>query len=62
MGTQAAMTNEDDWITTYRCHGAALMRGCSVQSIFEEMFGFEGGAAHGKGMYIGGICEWWILL
>lgn len=49
VGVQAALTNDDDWITTYRCHGAALMRGCTVQEIFEEMFGYENGIAKGKG-------------
>lgn len=48
-GMQAALEDQDDWITTYRCHGAALMRGVTVQEIFEEMFGFKGGIAMGKG-------------
>jgi pyruvate dehydrogenase E1 component alpha subunit len=48
-GVQAALTDDDDWITTYRCHGAALMRGATVQEIFEEMFGFRAGIAAGKG-------------
>ncbi|CAK9002984.1 Pyruvate dehydrogenase E1 component subunit alpha-1 [Durusdinium trenchii] len=49
LGVQHALTKEDDWITTYRCHGAALMRGATVQEIFEELFGFRNGIAHGKG-------------
>uniref|UniRef100_A0A7S2SIJ3 Pyruvate dehydrogenase E1 component subunit alpha n=2 Tax=Mucochytrium quahogii TaxID=96639 RepID=A0A7S2SIJ3_9STRA len=48
-GVQAALNDDDDWITTYRCHGAAYMRGVSVQEIFEEMFGYSGGIAGGKG-------------
>ena len=49
VGTEAALTREDDWITTYRCHGAALVRGASYQEIFEELFGFKGGVVYGKG-------------
>lgn len=50
MGVEAALNpDEDDWITTYRCHGAALMRGATVQEIFEEMFGYRDGIAAGKG-------------
>mmetsp|Transcript_8932 Transcript_8932/g.10197 ORF Transcript_8932/g.10197 Transcript_8932/m.10197 type:complete len:412 (+) Transcript_8932:3-1238(+) len=49
VGTQAALTNDDDWITTYRCHGAALVRGSTYQEIFEEQFGYKGGVVGGKG-------------
>lgn len=49
VGTEAAITRDDDWITTYRCHGAALVRGSTYQQIFEEMFGFNKGTSHGKG-------------
>jgi len=49
MGVEAALNHDDDWITTYRCHGAALMRGATVQQIFEEQFGYRGGIAGGKG-------------
>lgn len=48
-GIEASITKADDWITTYRCHCVALARGSSVQEIFEELFGFEGGVARGKG-------------
>lgn len=48
-GVQAAFTNEDDWITTYRCHAAAYLRGSSTQEIFEELFGLRNGVAKGKG-------------
>ncbi len=37
VGVQAALSAEDDWITTYRCHGAALMRGASLEQIFQEL-------------------------
>jgi pyruvate dehydrogenase E1 component alpha subunit len=49
VGTEAALTRDDDWITTYRCHGAALVRGSTYQEIFEEMFGYNKGVSHGKG-------------
>jgi len=49
MGVEAAFTKEDDWITTYRCHCAALVRGVTVQQIFEECFGYAGGNVRGKG-------------
>ena len=48
-GIEAALTREDDWITTYRCHCIALARGSTVQEIFEELFGFKGGVVMGKG-------------
>lgn len=49
VGTEAALTREDDWITTYRCHGAAMVRGSTYQEIFEEQFGYKGGVVGGKG-------------
>ncbi len=49
VGINAALNFEDDWITTYRCHGAALVRGCSYESIFAELFGFQNGCSAGKG-------------
>ncbi|GBG25968.1 Pyruvate dehydrogenase E1 component subunit alpha, mitochondrial [Hondaea fermentalgiana] len=48
-GIEAAFTREDDVITTYRCHGMALVRGSSVQAIFEELLGFRNGVSRGKG-------------
>ena len=50
MGTESALDSEDDWITTYRCHCAALARGDSVEAIMAEMFGRNAGAARGKGV------------
>jgi pyruvate dehydrogenase E1 component alpha subunit len=49
MGVHAGLTAEDCWIASYRCHCIALLRGSTVQSVFEEMFGFRGGTAKGKG-------------
>lgn len=48
-GAQAAMTMEDSWITSYRCHCVALLRGCTVEEVFAELFGFSNGATKGKG-------------
>ena len=33
MGMQAAMSPEDSWITSYRCHCVALLRGCTVEQV-----------------------------
>lgn len=49
MGMQAAMTAEDSWITSYRCHCVALLRGKTVEQVFAELFGFSNGATKGKG-------------
>jgi pyruvate dehydrogenase E1 component alpha subunit len=49
MGMQAAMSPEDSWITSYRCHCVALLRGCTVEQVFAELFGFSNGATKGKG-------------
>lgn len=48
-GMQAALTNEDAWITSYRCHCVAYLRGCSVEQVIGELFGFQLGATKGKG-------------
>ena len=49
MGVQSALDAEDDWITTYRCHCAALVRGDTPEMILAELFGRATGAAAGKG-------------
>ena len=49
MGMEAAMTPEDSWITSYRCHCIALLRGKTVEEVFAELFGFSNGATKGKG-------------
>lgn len=48
-GMNFALDKEDSWITSYRCHCVALLRGSTVQEVFEEMFGYVGGTAKGKG-------------
>jgi pyruvate dehydrogenase E1 component alpha subunit len=45
----AAMTAEDSWITSYRCHCTALLRGSTVEQVFAELFGYSNGTAKGKG-------------
>ena len=49
VGVEDAFTREDDWITTYRCHVTALVRGSSYTQIFRELFGYAGGVSQGKG-------------
>ena len=48
-GTEAALTSEDSWITSYRCHCVALLRGSTVEEVFAELFGYSHGATKGKG-------------
>jgi pyruvate dehydrogenase E1 component alpha subunit len=48
-GVQAALAQEDSWITSYRCHTVALLRGSTVEQIFAELFGYESGSTKGKG-------------
>ena len=40
---------DDDWITSYRCHGVAYVRGCTVEEIMAEQFGYSNGVVKGKG-------------
>lgn len=49
MGIQAALKKEDDWITSYRCHTHALIRGGSVGGVIGELFGMTEGLSQGKG-------------
>eukprot|EP01042_Synura_sphagnicola_P029724 gene29724-38316_t len=49
MGIEAALTHEDSWITSYRCHGVAILRGRTVHEVFAELFGYSDGASKGKG-------------
>jgi pyruvate dehydrogenase E1 component alpha subunit len=48
-GMQAALKKEDSWITSYRCHCVALLRGSTPEQIFAELFGFSHGTSKGKG-------------
>ena len=38
-GIQAALSPEDSWITSYRCHCIALVRGGSVEGVLAELMG-----------------------
>jgi pyruvate dehydrogenase E1 component alpha subunit len=49
VGIEHAITKEDAVITSYRCHGFALMRGGTVRSIIGELLGRREGIAYGKG-------------
>ena len=48
-GINAAFTKEDCWITSYRCHCIALIRGSSVYNILSELYGMKDGSTQGKG-------------
>ena len=48
-GVQAALNIEDSWITSYRCHCVALVRGSSVEQVFAELLGNASGSTKGKG-------------
>lgn len=48
-GIQNALTVDDSWITSYRCHCVALCRGGSVSSVLGELFGNIDGYSKGKG-------------
>lgn len=49
VGTQAALDDDDDWITSYRCHGIAYVRGLKVEEILGELMGRSIGCSGGKG-------------
>jgi pyruvate dehydrogenase E1 component alpha subunit len=49
VGIEHAIQKTDDVITSYRCHGFALMRGGTVRSIIGELLGRREGIAYGKG-------------
>lgn len=49
MGIQAALAPEDAWITSYRCHCVAYLRGSTVEQVFAELFGYKEGSTKGKG-------------
>lgn len=48
-GIQWAFDTHDSWITSYRCHCVALIRGGSVSKVVGELFGNLEGYTKGKG-------------
>lgn len=48
-GINWAFDKEDSWITSYRCHCVALIRGGSVSKVVGELFGTMDGYTKGKG-------------
>jgi len=48
-GVNAALSLEDSWITSYRCHCMALLRGGSVEGVLAELMGNKEGQTGGKG-------------
>ena len=48
-GIQAALSPEDSWITSYRCHCIALVRGGSVEGVLAELMGRSHGQTGGIG-------------
>jgi len=48
-GIQYALDREDSWITSYRCHCHALIRGGTVKQVVGELFGSSIGLTKGKG-------------
>jgi len=48
VGVNSALSSNDSWITSYRCHGVALLRGGTVESIVGELFGREVGMSKGE--------------
>jgi pyruvate dehydrogenase E1 component alpha subunit len=48
-GIQTSLAKEDSWVTSYRCHVVALMRGGSVKKVLAELFGNIDGMSKGKG-------------
>jgi len=49
VGSVGAMADDDLLVTGYRCHGFALARGLSPESVMAELFGRVDGCAHGRG-------------
>ena len=49
VGAMHALQPDDLLVTGYRCHGFALSRGVSPESVMAELFGREGGCANGRG-------------
>src|SRR5690606_33392583 len=49
VGAVSQLDDDDILVTGYRCHGFALARGLSADSVMAELFGREDGCAHGRG-------------
>jgi pyruvate dehydrogenase E1 component alpha subunit len=49
IGAVHALDPDDLLVTGYRCHGFALARGVSPESVMAELFGRSDGCAHGRG-------------
>jgi pyruvate dehydrogenase E1 component subunit alpha len=49
VGVVHALQDEDLLVTGYRSHGFALARGVAPEAVMAELFGREGGCAHGRG-------------
>ena len=49
MGVQAALDNKDNWITSYRCHCIAYLRGVSPASVLGELLGLDTGCTDARG-------------
>ena len=48
-GINDVFTQSDSWITSYRCHAIALIRGGSVKRVLAELYGKQQGYTKGKG-------------
>jgi pyruvate dehydrogenase E1 component alpha subunit len=48
-GVNAALTPEDNIVSTYREHGHALARGVPLDAVMAEMYGKVTGCSHGRG-------------
>ena len=49
MGVQAALDNKDNWITSYRCHCIAYLRGVSPAAVLGELLGLDTGCTYARG-------------
>ena len=49
VGVVHTMQEADQLVTGYRCHGFALARGVTPESVMAELFGRADGCAHGRG-------------
>jgi pyruvate dehydrogenase E1 component alpha subunit len=48
-GVNEALSSDDCWVTSYRCHYLALIRGGTVEGVLSELFGYHEGQTKGKG-------------